>query len=85
MARELDAVTVSVQFERVLDTIMAKFPGAAEHLGGARGDRLVFTGFPRELCATSMRRGEAGAGHVDGSRRSWRISRVRLWSRVAAS
>jgi putative transposase len=44
-----DAPAVSAQFDRVLDTIMAKFPDAAEHLDQARGDLLAFTAFPREL------------------------------------
>ncbi|WP_433833013.1 IS256 family transposase [Actinoplanes sp. CA-015351] len=44
-----DADAVRAQFERVLDTIAAKFPDAAEHLDDARGDLLAFTGFPREL------------------------------------
>ncbi|MFI5898402.1 IS256 family transposase [Actinoplanes sp. NPDC051513] len=44
-----DATAVSQQFDRVLDTIAAKFPDAAEHLDDARGDLLAFTGFPREL------------------------------------
>ena len=44
-----DAVAVSEQFERVLDTIAEKFPAAAEHLDDARGDLLAFTAFPREL------------------------------------
>jgi putative transposase len=44
-----DAVSVSEQFERVLDTIAEKFPAAAEHLDDARGDLLAFTAFPREL------------------------------------
>lgn len=44
-----DAAAVCAQFDRVLDTIAAKFPDAAEHLDNARGDLLAFTTFPREL------------------------------------
>ena len=44
-----DADAVAAQFDRVHDTIAAKFPTAAEHLDSARGDLLAFTGFPREL------------------------------------
>jgi transposase-like protein len=44
-----DADAVTGQFDRVHDTIAAKFPAAAEHLDNARGDLLAFTGFPREI------------------------------------
>jgi len=44
-----DADAVSAQYERVITTIEAKFPAAAEHLDAARGDLLAFTGFPREV------------------------------------
>ena len=40
---------VNAQFARVLDTITAKFPDAAEHLENAQADLLAFTAFPREL------------------------------------
>jgi transposase-like protein len=43
------APEVNAQFDRVLDTITAKFPDAAEHLDDARTDLLAFTAFPREL------------------------------------
>ena len=44
-----DADAVTGQFDRVHDTIEAKFPAAAQHLDSARADLLAFTGFPREL------------------------------------
>ena len=44
-----DADAVSAQYDRVIDTIEAKFPTAAEHLDNARGDLLAFTAFPREV------------------------------------
>ncbi len=44
-----DADAVSAQYDRVIATIEAKFPAAAEHLDTARGDLLAFTGFPREI------------------------------------
>jgi len=44
-----DADAVRAQFQRVLATIQAKFPAAAEHLDAARDDLLAFTGFPREI------------------------------------
>ena len=44
-----DADAVAAQFDRVLNTIEAKFPAAAEHLDAARGDLLAFTAFPREI------------------------------------
>jgi putative transposase len=40
---------VRAQFDRVMATIEAKFPVAAEHLDAARDDLLAFTGFPREI------------------------------------
>ncbi|MFG2047353.1 IS256 family transposase [Micromonospora sp. NPDC048935] len=44
-----DADAVRAQFNRVVSTIEAKFPAAAEHLADARDDLLAFTGFPREI------------------------------------
>lgn len=44
-----DADAVRAQFDRVVATIEAKFPAAAEHLDAARDDLLAFTGFPREI------------------------------------
>ena len=44
-----DADAVRAQFDRVVATIEAKFPAAAEHLDTARDDLLAFTGFPREI------------------------------------
>jgi transposase-like protein len=44
-----DADAVRAQFARVVATIEAKFPAAAEHLDAARDDLLAFTGFPREI------------------------------------
>jgi putative transposase len=44
-----DADAVHAQFQRVLATIEARFPAAAEHLDAARDDLLAFTGFPREI------------------------------------
>jgi transposase-like protein len=43
-----DADAVRAQYERVVTTIEAKFPAAAEHLDDARADLLAFTDFPRE-------------------------------------
>jgi putative transposase len=44
-----DADAVRAQFDRVVATIEAKFPAAAEHLDEARADLLAFTVFPREI------------------------------------
>jgi Transposase, Mutator family len=44
-----DTDAVRAQFDRVMATIEAKFPVAAEHLDAARDDLLAFTGFPREI------------------------------------
>ncbi len=44
-----DADAVRAQFQRVVATIEAKFPTAAEHLDAARDDLLAFTSFPREI------------------------------------
>ncbi len=44
-----DADAVHAQFQRVLATIEARFPAAAEHLDQARDDLLAFSGFPREI------------------------------------
>ena len=44
-----DAAEVHAQFDRVVDTLAAKFPAAAEHLDAARADLLAFTSFPREV------------------------------------
>ncbi len=43
-----DTTEVHAQFDRVVDTLLAKFPTAAEHLDQARADVLAFTAFPRE-------------------------------------
>jgi putative transposase len=44
-----DADAVHAQYTRVVETIEAKFPAAAEHLDDARPDLLAFTVFPREI------------------------------------
>ncbi|SCL70652.1 Transposase (or an inactivated derivative) [Micromonospora citrea] len=44
-----DTDAVRAQFTRVVTTIEARFPAAAEHLDTARDDLLAFTGFPREI------------------------------------
>ena len=44
-----DPASVREQFGRVVETIAAKFPDAAEHLDHAREDLLAFTGFPHEI------------------------------------
>ena len=44
-----DAASVREQFGRVLETIAAKFPDAAEHLDHARDDLLAFAGYPHEV------------------------------------
>jgi transposase-like protein len=44
-----DAAAVRDQFARVIDTIQAKFPDAADHLDHARDDLLAFAGFPHEI------------------------------------
>jgi putative transposase len=44
-----DADAVHAQYDRVITTIEAKFPTAAEHLDTARGDLLAFIAFPREV------------------------------------
>src|SRR3954447_6862341 len=44
-----DADAVHAQYARVVATIEAKFPDAAEHLDDARADLLAFTAFPREI------------------------------------
>ncbi|MFI6231519.1 IS256 family transposase [Micromonospora echinospora] len=44
-----DTDAVKAQYTRVVTTIEAKFPTAAEHLDAARDDLLAFTGFPREI------------------------------------
>ncbi|WP_432901513.1 IS256 family transposase [Micromonospora matsumotoense] len=44
-----DADAVHAQYGRVVTTIEAKFPAAAEHLDHARDDLLAFAGFPREI------------------------------------
>jgi putative transposase len=43
-----DPEEVRAQFDRVVDTLEAKFPRAAAHLADAGGDLLAFTAFPRE-------------------------------------
>jgi transposase-like protein len=44
-----DAASVREQYDRVVDTIAAKYPDAATHLDEAREDLLAFTGFPHEI------------------------------------
>ena len=44
-----DAASVREQYDRVVDTIAAKYPDAAAHLDEAREDLLAFTGFPHEI------------------------------------
>ena len=44
-----DPAWVREQFGRVVETIAAKFPDAAEHLDNAREDLLAFAGFPHEI------------------------------------
>ena len=41
--------TVRDQYDRVVDTIAAKYPDAATHLDDARDDLLAFAGFPHEI------------------------------------
>ena len=43
-----DPEEVQAQFDRVVDTLEAKFPRAAAHLADAGDDLLAFTAFPRE-------------------------------------
>ena len=43
-----DPEEVRAQFDRVVDTLEAKFPRAAAHLADAGDDLLAFTAFPRE-------------------------------------
>jgi transposase-like protein len=44
-----DAEAVRAQFARVVDTITAKYPDAADHLDTARDDLLAFIVFPHEI------------------------------------
>ena len=44
-----DAESVHAQYGRVVDSIAAKFPAAAEHLDAARDELLAFTAYPREV------------------------------------
>jgi transposase-like protein len=44
-----DPAEVAAQFARVVDTIAAKYPTAAQHLDDAREDLLSFTAFPHEI------------------------------------
>jgi putative transposase len=44
-----DADAVRAQFARVVETITAKYPDAADHLDQARDDLLAFTVFPHEI------------------------------------
>jgi transposase-like protein len=44
-----DPGSVREQFSRVVESIAAKFPEAAEHLDQAREDVLAFAGFPHEV------------------------------------
>ncbi|WP_187357006.1 transposase, partial [Actinomadura sp. CNU-125] len=43
------AEEVHAQHARVVDSLAAKHPDAAEHLDQARPDLLAFTGFPRQI------------------------------------
>ncbi|GAA3928139.1 hypothetical protein GCM10023085_06630 [Actinomadura viridis] len=43
------AEEVAAQHARVVDSLNAKHPDAAEHLDEARPDLLAFTGFPRQI------------------------------------
>ena len=44
-----DADAMHAQFDRLLDYVDGKLPGAFEHLDNARADILAFTGFPDGL------------------------------------
>jgi putative transposase len=44
-----DAASVRAQFDRVVQTIEAKYPDAATHLDDARDDLLAFAAFPHEI------------------------------------
>jgi transposase-like protein len=44
-----DAAAVNAQFDRLLEYVDGRLPGAYEHLDTARSDILAFTGFPEGL------------------------------------
>ena len=44
-----DTDAVNAQFDKLLDTVAESMPEVHDHLDGARGDVLAFTGFPREV------------------------------------
>lgn len=44
-----DADAVTAQYGRVVDTLTARWPDAAEHLDNARDELLAFTAYPREV------------------------------------
>jgi putative transposase len=44
-----DTDAVNAQFDKLLDTVAESLPEVHDHLDGARGDVLAFTGFPREV------------------------------------
>ena len=44
-----DAGSVSVQFDKLIDTVTGPLPAVAAHLDAARADLLAFTAFPKEL------------------------------------
>ncbi len=44
-----DAESVNAQFDRLLDYVETRLPGAYEHLDAARADILAFAGFPEGL------------------------------------
>jgi len=44
-----DAASVHDQYDRVVETITAKYPAAGDHLDHARDDLLAFTAFPHEV------------------------------------
>ena len=44
-----DRPAVAAQFDRLLDYVDGKLPEVHDHLDGARGDILAFTGFPKDV------------------------------------
>lgn len=44
-----DADAVTAQYGRVVDTLTARWPDAAEHLDNAHDELLAFTAYPREV------------------------------------
>lgn len=44
-----DPDAVTAQYGRVVDTLTARWPDAAEHLDNARDELLAFTAYPREV------------------------------------